>query len=62
MDPESDPSQFSCQVSEYALVSALNALRFSQVVLMVIQGIVALEHVHCCCYHSVFKYTTAYML
>lgn len=38
MDPESDPSQFSCQVSEFSLVSALNALRFSQVVILMIQG------------------------
>jgi hypothetical protein len=38
LNPEEDPSQFSCQVSELALVSALNALRFSQVVLMVIDG------------------------
>ena len=38
MDPEEDPSQFSCQVSEASLVSALNALRFSQVVCLVVEG------------------------
>lgn len=35
---EADPSQFSCQISEAALVSALHSLRFSQVVLLVIEG------------------------
>jgi len=35
---DADPSQFSCQVSEAALVSALHSLRFSQVVLLVIEG------------------------
>lgn len=38
MDPEADPSQFSYQVSELALMSALNALRFAQVVLIVVDG------------------------
>jgi len=38
MDPEADPSQFSYQVSEMALMSALNALRFAQVVLLVVDG------------------------
>jgi len=38
MDPEVDPSQFSYQVSEMALISALNALRFAQVVLIVIES------------------------
>ena len=38
MNPEEDPSQFSCQISEAALVSALNALRFSQVVCLMIEG------------------------
>jgi GTP-binding protein len=37
-DPELDPSQFSYQISEYALISALNALRFAQVVLLVVEG------------------------
>jgi hypothetical protein len=38
MDPECYPSQFSHQVSEMALVSALKALRFAQVVLIVIEN------------------------
>lgn len=38
LDPERDPSQFSLQVSELALASALNALKFAQVVLVVIEG------------------------
>ena len=38
MKPDEDPSQFSYQISEMALVSALNALRFSQVVLLVVEG------------------------
>jgi GTP-binding protein len=38
MDPESDPSQFSTKVSELALVSALNALKYAQVVLLVVEG------------------------
>lgn len=38
MDPEADPSQFSYQVSEMALMSALNALRFAQVVLLVVDN------------------------
>ncbi len=33
-----DPSQFSLQVSEMALASALSALRYSQVVVMVVDG------------------------
>ena len=37
-DPEMDPSQYSYQISEYALISALNALRFAQVVLLVVEG------------------------
>ncbi len=31
MNKEIDPSQFSYQISEFALISALNALRFAQV-------------------------------
>lgn len=38
VDPEEDPSQFSRHISEMALVSALNALRFAQVVLLVIES------------------------
>lgn len=38
MSPEDDPSQFSSQVSELAIASALNALRFAQVVLLMIEG------------------------
>ena len=38
MDPEQDPSQFSTKVSELALVSALKALNFAQVVLLVVEG------------------------
>ena len=38
MNPEEDPSQYSYQVSEMALMSALNALRFAQVVLLVVDG------------------------
>ena len=38
MNPDVDPSQFSHQVSELALISALNALRFAQVVLIVIES------------------------
>ncbi|CAM9165231.1 unnamed protein product, partial [Ectocarpus fasciculatus] len=34
----SHPSQFSTKVSELALISALNALRFAQVVLLVVEG------------------------
>ena len=37
-DPDMDPSQYSYQISEYALISALNALRFAQVVLLVVEG------------------------
>ena len=35
---EDDPSQFSTQVSELAIISALNALRFAQVVLLMVEG------------------------
>lgn len=38
LDPEQDPSQFSEEVSERAMHSALNALRFAQVVLLVVEG------------------------
>jgi len=38
LNPEADPSQFSYQVSELALLSALNALRFAQVVCLVIES------------------------
>ena len=38
MSPDEDPSQFSHRVSELALLSALNALRFAQVVLIVIES------------------------
>lgn len=38
MNPEEDPSQYSYQISELALVSALNALRFAQVVLLVVES------------------------
>ena len=38
MLPDEDPSQFSYQISEMALQSALNALRFAQVVLLVVEG------------------------
>mgnify|MGYP006089987093 CR=1 FL=1 len=34
LDPEQDPSQFSYQVSEMSLISALNALKFAQVCIM----------------------------
>eukprot|EP00428_Durinskia_dybowskii_P068144 CAMPEP_0170409292 /NCGR_PEP_ID=MMETSP0117_2-20130122/29262_1 /TAXON_ID=400756 /ORGANISM="Durinskia baltica, Strain CSIRO CS-38" /LENGTH=734 /DNA_ID=CAMNT_0010666715 /DNA_START=221 /DNA_END=2425 /DNA_ORIENTATION=+ len=37
-NPELDPSQYSYQISEYSLLSALNALRFAQVVLLVVEG------------------------
>lgn len=37
MDPEEQPSQFSHRISEMSLVSALNALRFAQVVVMVVE-------------------------
>lgn len=40
MDPDEDPSQFSDQVSELALMSALKALKYAQVVLLVIEGII----------------------
>lgn len=38
MLPDEDPSQFSYQISEFALQSALHTLRFAQVVLIVVQG------------------------
>ncbi|RYH20955.1 ribosome-associated GTPase EngA [archaeon] len=38
VDIEADPSQYSAQISEFALISALNALRFAQVVLLVIEA------------------------
>lgn len=38
MDPETDPSQFSTKISELALISALNALKYAQVVLLVVEG------------------------
>lgn len=38
VNPELDPSQFSYQISEYALMSAMNALRYAQVVLLVVEG------------------------
>ena len=38
LNPEEDPSQFSYQVSELALLSALNALRYAQVVCLVIES------------------------
>jgi predicted GTPase len=38
MDPEVDPSQFSSHISQMALISALNALRFSQVVVMMVES------------------------
>ncbi len=34
--PDVDPSQFSYQISELALINALNALRFAQVVVLVV--------------------------
>eukprot|EP01036_Dinobryon_divergens_P032141 gene32141-41673_t len=37
-DPEQDPSQYSRQVAELALQSALNSLRFAQVVLLVVES------------------------
>ena len=37
MNPEDDPSQHSYQVAELSLVAALNALRFAQVVLLVVE-------------------------
>ena len=36
--PDADPSQFSYQVSELALINALNALRFAQVVVLVVDS------------------------
>lgn len=38
VNTEEDPSQYSSQISEFALVSALNALRFAQVVMLVVEG------------------------
>lgn len=38
MLPDEDPSQFSYQISEMALVNTLNTLRFSQIVLLVVEN------------------------
>jgi GTPase len=38
MDPEADPSQFSSQVSELALMSSLEAMKYAQIVLLVVEG------------------------
>jgi GTPase len=38
MKVEEDPSQFSSQISEFALISALNALRFAQVIMIVVEA------------------------
>lgn len=38
VDVDEDPSQFSAQISEMALISALNALRFAQVVMIVVEA------------------------
>ena len=38
LKPDVDPSQFSYQVSEMSLISALNALRFAQVVVLVVDS------------------------
>ena len=38
LKPDVDPSQFSYQVSEMALISALSALRFAQVVVLVVDS------------------------
>ena len=38
MYPDEDPSQFSYQISELALQSALNSLKYAQVVLLVVEG------------------------
>jgi GTPase len=38
LDPEQDPSQWSAQISEYALLSALNACKLSQVVMLVVES------------------------
>ena len=38
LKPDVDPSQFSYQVSELALINALNALRFAQVVVLVVDA------------------------
>lgn len=38
VNPEEDPSQFSTQISEYALISALNTLRFADVIMLVVES------------------------
>eukprot|EP01041_Mallomonas_annulata_P001077 gene1077-2106_t len=38
MDKQLDPSQFSHRISEMSLVSALNALRFAQVVVLIVEA------------------------
>lgn len=38
LDVFADPSQFSAQISEMSLISALNALRFAQVVMIVVEA------------------------
>ena len=38
MYPDEDPSQFSHQISEFAQQSALNSLKYAQVVLLVVEG------------------------
>ena len=38
MSTEDDPSQHSQQLSELSLASALNALRFAQVVLLMVES------------------------
>ena len=38
VQPDEDPSQYSYQVSELALINALNALRFAQVVVLVVDS------------------------
>jgi predicted GTPase len=38
VDPDEDPSQFSYQISELSIASALNSLKFSQVVIVVVEG------------------------
>eukprot|EP01039_Chlorochromonas_danica_P008777 gene8777-9679_t len=38
VNTEEDPSQFSAQISEYALLSALNALKYAQVVMLVVEA------------------------
>lgn len=38
VNTEEDPSQYSSQISEFALLSALNALRYAQIVLLVVES------------------------